>query len=88
MDGAVQAQPLFAPGVVVNGGSPLNLLLVVTEHAPLYALNAGDSPFDSHAMDAMPEHPSLSHYGKFSRHGSHPSLNSSKSFSIFVAGVP
>ena len=43
VDGAVQAQPLYAPGIVINGGAPSNLLLVVTEHATLYALDAGDS---------------------------------------------
>ncbi len=41
-DGAVQAQPLFAPGIVINGGSPSNLLLVVTQRNTLYALDAGD----------------------------------------------
>ena len=42
-DGAVQAQPLFAPGIIINGGSPSNLLLVVTEHNTLYALDTGDT---------------------------------------------
>ena len=42
MDGAVDAQPLFAPGILING-EPTNMLLVVTSAATLYALNAGDS---------------------------------------------
>lgn len=42
VDGALHAQPLFAPGIVINGGSPSNLLLVVTEHATIYALDSGD----------------------------------------------
>ena len=42
VDGGVHAQPLYAPGILVSG-QPTNMLLVVTEHATLYALNAGVS---------------------------------------------
>ena len=42
VDGDVHAQPLYAPGILVSG-QPTNMLLVVTEHATLYALNAGAS---------------------------------------------
>lgn len=42
VDGAVDAQPLFAPGILINGEST-NMLLIVTSAATLYALNAGDS---------------------------------------------
>ena len=38
----MDAQPLFAPGILING-EPTNMLLVVTSAATLYALNAGDS---------------------------------------------
>jgi len=41
VDGAVQAQPLYAPGIPLVDGSPRNMLLVVTEHATLFALDAG-----------------------------------------------
>ena len=40
VDGGVHAQPLYAPGILVSG-QPTNMLLIVTEHATLYALNAG-----------------------------------------------
>ena len=42
VDGGVHAQPLYAPGILING-QPTNMLLIVTEHATLYALNAGVS---------------------------------------------
>lgn len=49
VDGAVLAQPLFAPGVLIDG-SPTNLLLVATEHSTLYALNAGAGPHTFHML--------------------------------------
>ena len=42
VDGGVHAQPLYAPGIIISG-QPTNMLLIVTEHATLYALNAGVS---------------------------------------------
>ena len=50
VDGGVHAQPLYAPGILVSG-QPTNMLLVVTEHATLYALNAGVSMLSREDID-------------------------------------
>ncbi|CAL8466485.1 g6021 [Coccomyxa elongata] len=59
VDGAIYAQPLYVPDVVVNG-SIMNLVFVATEHSSVYALNSGDSPihptdFDPPCYDIAPE---------------------------------
>lgn len=40
VDGAIYAQPLYMPDVVVNG-SIVNLVFAATEHSSVYAFNSG-----------------------------------------------
>lgn len=42
VDGALFAQPLYVPDLVVNG-SILNLVFAATEHSSVYAFNSGNS---------------------------------------------
>jgi hypothetical protein len=43
VDGAVYAQPLYVPDLVVQG-SIVNALFIATEHSSVYAFNAGAPP--------------------------------------------
>jgi hypothetical protein len=47
VDGAVYAQPLYVPDLVVQG-SIVNALFIATEHSSVYAFNAGAPPPITH----------------------------------------
>lgn len=42
VDGAVYAQPLYVPDLVLNGNI-VNLVYAATEHASVYAFNSGET---------------------------------------------
>ena len=84
VDGAVQAQPLYAPGISLVDGSPTNMLLVVTEHATLFALDAG-----AHLpIHQQPEVPQVLHYISMSLVGEYIPPNSLPNSTSETASCP